>query len=919
MKNKRLSRIVSLVLSAAMLCMMALTGTGFAAAPGSEYVKTNLIVDPGFDLPDGFVTNNSFDRWNNWEVSKSSEGRSGSCVKFSAKESSLQYNVDGSTLCPGTTYTFSVYVKTESGDDILDVGVKQYNADGTAQTVKTAGNEWTQYSVSFTYVSGDPILYVYNNVYNPTSSAAVAYVDDASLVADTDVDRISISNGAIAVEGRDLDMDQFSAVYTSSLNPGKAEVLDLTADGSTLRFDPIAAAPLAQTITVTLTYDALNITLSFEVEASGEDLIPVQASALSVTNGSAVITLKDVPTLAPTARDFLFELKVDGGKAAFRANSFTYDNDKTVTVDFEQVSASLSADKEVTLTVTCNGESLSSGFTVPQGARRTYYVSSSTGSDNNDGSIDAPFASIRKLNTIQFVPGDQILFKSGDTFVGLFRPSGSGVDGAPIVVGSYGEGARPILKSDPANEFSFALGAGAVATRKVNGSIWLENVDHWEIRGLELVGTSYDPNFYLVGDLDVYNAGLRVVNIDQGDLSHFVFDDLVIHGFRGPGINPGKTSGGIQFNVGTQAAVPVPSCFVDVSITNCEIYQCGRDGVNSLTVWGYRLYQDNGSGWPSFPSGEYNKAYTYYPGRNFYMANCNIHEIDGDGLIVDTWSNAVVENNEVYRCAIHMSDPFRAAVGMFNWNSDNVVFQYNECYSNGVDATRHKVGSTNVEHGVIIQDGQGIEVDALNQNTWVQYNYLHDNAAFMMLCTESAMYTSINTWIRYNVTENDGCNLPNTNGGMSWFLNGNCGINTQVYNNTCVLGGNALKNNNLYLLKYNSAQYKFYNNLFLYTGDSPVGVVNWQDSTDWQNNLFININGLPTQDNAAHPNFSLSKQEGEAIFAGGTGADAYRLTTDVYDGTGAYLPSMDDGMFSGVDLAGNVVTAPGIGAFQFAE
>ena len=59
-----------------------------------------------------------------------------------------------------------------------------------------------------------------------------------------------------------------------------------------------------------------------------------------------------------------------------------------------------------------------------------------------------------------------------------------------------------------------------------------------------------------MGDLDVYNAGLRVINVDQGDLSHYVFDNLVIHGFRGPGINPGKTSGGIsefQLNIPTAA------------------------------------------------------------------------------------------------------------------------------------------------------------------------------------------------------------------------------------------------------------------------------------------------------------------------------------------------------------------------------
>lgn len=920
MKNKRLSRIVSLILSAVMLCTMMAAGMGAASAAGSTYEKTNLIDDPGFDLPEGFVTDNSINRWNNWGVSQSTTGgRDGSsCVKFDARESSLQYAVDGSALQSGVTYVFSIWVKVEQGDNILQVSVKNFG--GSDVVVKTAGNQWTQYSLEFTYLNGNPVLDIYNNIW-VNGSTAVAYVDDASLTVKGDVERAVISNGTITVEGSNLDMNEFSAVYTSSLNPGISNILELTADGSTLSFAPIAGSPVAQTITVILSYKGMNITLSFDVAANGEAVIPVQLDALDVINGSAVITLKEAPSLAPTAGDFTFTLTVDGGKAAFRITSFDYDNDKTVTVGFEPVSSSLSADREVSLTVAVGETSLSGSFTVAKGTSRTYYVSSSAGSDTNDGlSPEKPFQTIEKLNSLTFVPGDHILFKTGDTFVGMFRPSGSGMEGAPIVAASYGDGARPILQPDPNGTFSFVLGANSsnTAARKVNGTIWLENVDHWEIRGLELHDPSYDPNFYETGTLEVYNAAIRVVNIDQGDLSHYVFDDLVIHGFRGPGTNPGKTSGGIQFNVGTQANVPVPSCFVDVSITNCEIYQCGRDGINSLSVWGYRRYQDNGSAWPSFPGAEYSNKYFYYPSRNLYVANCSIHEIDGDGAIVDSWFNAVLENNTVYRCAIHISNPFQAAVGLFNWNSDNVVFQYNECYSNGVNATRHTVSTGAVEQGVTIQDGHGIEVDALNQNTWVQYNYLHDNAAFMMLCTETAQYTSINTYVRYNVSENEGCN-PTNAGGMGWFLNGNYGLNTEVYNNTFVLDQNAMNNGKLYLLKYNSAQFKFYNNIFLYTGDEAVGVTSWQDNTDWQNNIFINITGLPAQDNANYPNVTLSKAQGEALFVGGTGPDAYRLTTDQYDGKGAYLASMDDGMFSGVDLAGNYIDAPGIGAFQFAE
>lgn len=919
MKMKRFRPVLSLLLCAAMLCAMAVPGWSAASAAGATYEKSNLIVDPGFDLSNGFVTDNAFGRWNNWDVSKSDGGRSGSCVKFSARESSLQYNIDGSTLQTGVTYVFSVWVKVESSDDILDIGVKQYNANATAQTVKAAGNEWRQYSIEFTYTAGNPILYVYNNVYD--GPAAVAYVDDASLMVKGDVDRVEITNGSITVSGQNLDLNAFEAVYSTSLNPEVSNTMALTPGNGALAFTPIPGAAVAQTVNVILTYKGQNINLSFPVAV--DTTIPEVAArieSLRVTNGTAVVTLAEKPTVAPTVADIAFALTVDGAPASFRRSSFVYDDNKTVTVGFEPVSASLGGDRAVSLTVTCGGESRTGSFTVAQGASRIYYVAAN-GNDANDGlTPETAIQSIRKLNTISFVPGDRILFKSGDTFTGMFRPTGSGNAEAPIMVGKYGGETRPVLQPDPDGIFDYALGAGTVTTRRVNGTIWLENVEYWEIRDLELHDPSYDPEFYLVGNLDVFNAGLRVVNVDQGDLSHFVFDNLVIHGFRGPGINAGKTSGGIQFNVGTRAATPVPSCFVDVSITNCEIYQCGRDGINSLSVWGYRRYQDNGNAWPSFPKGEYNSAYSYYPGRNLYVANNILREIDGDGLIVDSWSNAVVEHNLVTRCAIHMSNPFRAAVGMFNWNSDNTVFQYNECSFNGVNATIHAVGNTNVTKGVNIQDGQGIEVDALNQNTWVQFNYLHNNACFMMLCCEENQYTSMNTWIRYNISEREGYN-PNTTipGGMGWFRNGEKGLNTEVYNNTFILDSTTLKNGKIFLLGRTgqaATPYKFYNNIFYYVEQTPGTVENWcANSTDFRNNIFIGITNAPTNNG----NITLSSADG--LFVGGTGADAYRLAVGTYNGQGTHLPSMDDGMFVYVDRAGTAINAkaPGIGAFVYAD
>ncbi|HNQ34595.1 MAG TPA: right-handed parallel beta-helix repeat-containing protein [bacterium] len=73
-----------------------------------------------------------------------------------------------------------------------------------------------------------------------------------------------------------------------------------------------------------------------------------------------------------------------------------------------------------------------------------YYVSSK-GSDANDGaSVKTPFASIAKLNGV-LAAGDTARFKRGEIFFGTLRPKTSGTAAAPIRIGAYGTGARPII------------------------------------------------------------------------------------------------------------------------------------------------------------------------------------------------------------------------------------------------------------------------------------------------------------------------------------------------------------------------------------------------------------------------------------------------------------------------------------------
>jgi hypothetical protein len=80
-----------------------------------------------------------------------------------------------------------------------------------------------------------------------------------------------------------------------------------------------------------------------------------------------------------------------------------------------------------------------------------YYVSSSGNDANNGTSTATPWKTIAKVNSVwaagTFAPGDQILFKRGDTWTGeTIVPTESGTSGNHIFIGAYSTGtSNPII------------------------------------------------------------------------------------------------------------------------------------------------------------------------------------------------------------------------------------------------------------------------------------------------------------------------------------------------------------------------------------------------------------------------------------------------------------------------------------------
>ena len=131
----------------------------------------------------------------------------------------------------------------------------------------------------------------------------------------------------------------------------------------------------------------------------------------------------------------------------------------------------------------------------------TYYVDCSAGSDTAAGTTaDSAWRTTQKVSATTFAPGDAILIAGGRAARDA-RPKGSGADGRPIRMGSYGQGARPVID-------------GGVE----QAALKLFNQQAWEIDDVETTGGS-PYGLYIGGD--------------AGRLKHFRVRNAVVRDVSG--------------------------------------------------------------------------------------------------------------------------------------------------------------------------------------------------------------------------------------------------------------------------------------------------------------------------------------------------------------------------------------------------
>lgn len=135
---------------------------------------------------------------------------------------------------------------------------------------------------------------------------------------------------------------------------------------------------------------------------------------------------------------------------------------------------------------------------------KTYYISSSRGNDENDGlSEDTPFKTLTKVSQLELKPGSKLLLRASDVWQRqMLMTKGSGTREKPIVIGTYGTGAKPIISPGYSNNTIYGI-------RIVNGS-------GYEIRGLEIMNcyggivfwyeNTYNHKYILIEDCYVHQV-----------------------------------------------------------------------------------------------------------------------------------------------------------------------------------------------------------------------------------------------------------------------------------------------------------------------------------------------------------------------------------------------------------------------------
>lgn len=578
------------------------------------------------------------------------------------------------------------------------------------------------------------------------ASAWVRDLDAAQLDAyriELDIRKASATAGTVQIAFRG---DTLTDRYVLALNGSKALIRRFDASGANVELASslYSFTPTSRHLTIDVTGDTVSVSsdgtpvLSYTNRADGArdsadwSSLPPAFGVLNMTAGAPVAMDNIEVSRELVDVDARAELTVEGQPDAERTAGAVVLSDyrpapgDTITWEIVakggfvpagvRVNGTTVAGSSYTLPASATGSVvLTADFAPTESAPRTFYIDPA-GDDAAAGtSPDAAWRTLAALDRV-FAPGDEILLKRGAVFTGAeaaLRFEGSGTAVAPILIGAYGEGARPRLD-----------GAGAV-----ENVLALSNQEYIHVTGLEITNlhSGFGTGFELNQNTNRSTA-LRAINVtarDFGIVRGIELRDLYIHDVNGNLNN--KWNGGIFFDVAgivdDGQLRGIPTKYDGVLIEGNRLERVDRSGIKLVnSAWANQSLTNN----PAVPL-------NWYPSTGIVLRDNQIRYAGGDGITVRDADGTLIERNLV-RHARYQNTGYNA--GIWPFQATNTVIQYNE-----------------VSHTHGVQDGQGLDTDHVSAYSLMQYNYSHNNEGGFMLVMNGFPHTA--PTIRYNISQND--------------------------------------------------------------------------------------------------------------------------------------------------------------------
>ncbi len=344
----------------------------------------------------------------------------------------------------------------------------------------------------------------------------------------------------------------------------------------------------------------------------------------------------------------------------------------------------------------------------------TYYVSSSTGDDANDGRSEATaFKTLDRVNRLILKPGNKVLLKRGDVFENQsLQPFGQGSEEKPIVISSYGSGEQlPVIKASLAQ---------AHGLKMINSS-------HYEISELEfrdsVTGIYIASDDSLTTDISVQNC--KFYNITVGDnywRSLGFENNLQMLDYSYPDQYYGS---GILL-VGYSSDAYIQQAIMSDILLKGNYYEGCDTGIsNSINYTPYT------TGWTSFPN------YIPMPADGDAFRDIQIidevvtHSRGSGGIMLYHMTNLLIDNVDI---------GFTGTMG--SWHGD-CALQLVACIDSTVQNSR--LHDTIFDNDYRI-DGEGFDYEHRNKNVTMYRCQLYNNGGPAMLFNGSPIWDDSTSW-----------------------------------------------------------------------------------------------------------------------------------------------------------------------------